>query len=160
MAKTLVAFFSGGGVTARVAHNLADALGVDIYDIAPKVPYTSADLFWPNEKCRSIVEMRNKTYRPELKSTDADLGGYDTIFLGFPIWCGIAPTIVYTFLETYDFSGKKLVLFATSGGSGMGRTAEALRPSVSPDTEITGGKIFSPRTKGEDLKAWAENFLR
>ena len=117
MSKTLVAYFSASGVTRRVAENLATAAGADIYEIRPAVPYTSADLNWMDKKSRSTVEMKDKSSRPELADTDADIASYDKIFVGFPIWWYTAPTIINTFLESYDFSGKTIVLFATSGGS-------------------------------------------
>ena len=130
MSKTLVAYFSASGVTARVAKNLAGAADADLYEIRPAVPYTSADLNWMDKSSRSSVEMKDKSSRPELADTDADIASYDRIFVGFPIWWYTAPTIINTFLESYDFSGKTIILFATSGGSGLGKTAkdlEALR---------------------------------
>ncbi len=159
MSKTLVAYFSASGTTARVAKNLAEATGADLYEIRPEVPYTEADLDWMNKKSRSSIEMNDKSSRPALADQDADLAGCDTVFLGFPIWWGIAPTIVNTFLERYDFSGKTIVLFATSGGSGMGKTAEALKPSVSQDAVLVPGKVLSASMSVEDLKNWAESVL-
>ncbi|HJC42939.1 MAG TPA: NAD(P)H-dependent oxidoreductase, partial [Candidatus Mediterraneibacter gallistercoris] len=121
MSKTLVAYFSASGVTARVAKNLAGAADADLYEIRPAVPYTSADLNWMDKSSRSSVEMKDKSSRPELADTDADIASYDRIFVGFPIWWYTAPTIINTFLESYDFSGKTIILFATSGGSGLGK---------------------------------------
>ncbi|MCD8086270.1 MAG: flavodoxin [Clostridiales bacterium] len=152
--QTLVAYFSASGVTAGAAKRLAQAAGADLYEIRPETPYTDADLDWRNPHSRSSVEMNDLSSRPALADRDANIAGYDTVFLGFPIWWGVAPTVVNTFLESYDFSGKKIVLFATSGGSGFGRTAEALKPSVAPDTVIVTGKLLSGRESEGSLKKW------
>ena len=154
MRKTLVAYFSAGGTTARVAKELAQAVGADLYEIKPAVPYTKADLNWMNKKSRSSVEMNDKSSRPALADRDANIAAYDTILLGFPIWWYVAPTIINSFLESYDFSGKKIVLFATSGGSGFGKTVAGLKPSVSADTAIVEGKLLNGRQTAEELKAW------
>ncbi|MCD7946384.1 MAG: flavodoxin, partial [Clostridiales bacterium] len=138
--KRLVAYFSASGVTADVAKKLAQAVECDLYEIRPREPYTDADLDWTNKRSRSSVEMSDLSSRPGLADRDAHIAGYDTVFLGFPIWWGVAPTIVNTFLESYDFSGKKIVLFATSGGSGFGRTGDMLKTSVSAETEIVTGQ--------------------
>ena len=130
MAKTLVAYFSASGVTKKAAEKLASAAKTDIYEIKPAVPYTKADLNWMDKKSRSSVEMGNKSFRPEIVKDDLDLSQYDTILVGFPIWWYVAPTIINTFLESYDFAGKKIVLFATSGGSGFGNTVKELKPSA------------------------------
>ncbi len=159
MSKALVAYFSASGTTARAAKELAEAAGADLYEIRPAVPYTKADLNWMDKKSRSSVEMSNRSSRPTLAEQGADLAAYDTIFLGFPIWWGVAPTIVNTFLESCDFSGKKIVLFATSGGSGFGRTAAELKPSVAADTVIAEGKLLNGRQTAAGLKAWAETVL-
>ena len=127
MSKTLVAYFSASGTTARVAKELAQAAGADLYEIRPAVPYTKADLNWMDKNSRSSVEMNDKSSRPALADRDADIAAYDTILLGFPIWWYVAPTIINSFLESYDFFGKKIVLFATSGGSGFGRTVAGLK---------------------------------
>ncbi len=155
--KKLVAYFSASGVTAGIAKELAQAAGADLYEIKPQIPYTQEDLDWTDKKSRSSIEMNEISSRPALADTDAEVSSYDTIFLGFPIWWGIAPTIVNTFLESYDFSGKKIVLFATSGGSGFGRTADVLKKSVSPDTEIVTGKLLNGRQPAGNLKQWAES---
>ena len=155
MSKTLVAYFSASGTTARIAKELAQAVGADIYEIRPAVPYTKADLNWMNKKSRSSVEMNDKSSRPALADRDANIAAYDTILLGFPIWWYVAPTIINSFLESYDFSGKKIVLFATSGGSGFGKTVAGLKPSVSADTAIVEGKLLNGRQTAEELKAWA-----
>ena len=159
MSKTLVAYFSASGTTARVAKELAQAVGADIYEIKPAVPYTEADLNWMNKKSRSSVEMNDKSSRPALADRDANIAAFDTIMLGFPIWWYVAPTIINSFLESYDFSGKKIVLFATSGGSGFGKTVAGLKPSVAADTVITEGKILNGRQTAESLKTWAETVL-
>ena len=132
MSKTLVAYFSASGVTKRTAENLAAAAEADLYEIRPAVPYTSADLNWMDKSSRSTIEMKDKSSRPELADTDADIDAYDRIFVGFPIWWYTAPAIIKTFLESYDFSGKTIILFATSGGSGLGKTAKDLEGSC-PD---------------------------
>ena len=153
MSKTLVAYFSASGVTADAAKKLAEAEGADLYEIAPQVPYTAGDLDWTNKRSRSTLEMTDKSSRPALADRDADVAGYDTILLGFPIWWGTAPRIVNTFLESYDFSGKTVVLFATSGGSGFGGTAEDLKKSVSGDTVIREGILVHSK---KDEAVWAD----
>lgn len=132
----LVAYFSASGVTRKEAEKLAEKLGADLYEIKPLVPYTKEDLIWWNESSRSIVEMRDLDYRPPIVEDDAHIEQYDTIYLGFPIWCYIAPTIVNTFLEKYDFSNKKIILFATSGGSRWGDTVKSIRVSVDESCTI------------------------
>ena len=158
MSKQLVAYFSASGVTARVAKNLAAAAGADLYEIKPAVPYTKADLDWTNKQSRSSVEMRDHSSRPVLADTDADISAYDTIFIGFPIWWYIAPTIINTFLEAYDFSGKKIVLFATSGGSGFGKAVQSLQPSA-PGAKIIAGEILNGNPNDKKLKAFADEYL-
>ena len=142
MSKKLVAYFSASGKTAKIAEKLAAGIGADLYEIKPEVKYTRADLNWMNKSSRSSVEMNNKSFRPAIVTGDVDPSGYDTVYLGFPIWWYVAPTAVNTFLEAYDFSGKKIVLFATSGGSGFGDTAQELRPSA-PGAEITEAAVLS-----------------
>ena len=156
MSKTLVAYFSASGTTAKVAKNLAEAAGADLYEIKPAVPYTQADLNWMDKKSRSSVEMNDKSSRPALADQDADISSYDKILLGFPIWWYVAPTIINSFLESYDFSGKKIVLFATSGGSGFGKTVDGLKGSVAADTVITEGKILNGNPSPDELKAWVD----
>ena len=129
MSKRLVAYFSASGVTAKVAENLADAIGADIFEIQPEVPYTKADLNWMDKKSRSTIEMSDPTSRPAIAAKRDNMDEYDTIFVGFPIWWYIAPTIINTFLESYDLKGKTIIPFATSGGSDMGKTNEKLAPS-------------------------------
>lgn len=148
MAKKLVAYFSASGTTKKTAELLAEAAGADLYEITPKVAYTKADLNWMDKKSRSSVEMNDKKFRPEIEDKDANIAEYDEIILGFPIWWYVAATIVNTFLEKFDFSGKKVVLFATSGGSGFGNTVKELQPSA-PNTEIVEGKILNSKSEIE-----------
>lgn len=157
MSKRLVAYFSASGKTAKVAAELAKAADADIYEIRPAVPYTRADLNWMDKKSRSSVEMRDKSSRPALADTDADIAAYDTIFVGFPIWWYVAPTIINSFLEAYDFSGKKIVLFATSGGSGFGKAVAGLQPSA-PSAEIVEGSLLNGRPDAAKLKAFADKY--
>ena len=148
MNKTLVVYFSASGTTRKIAEMIAEVGDFSPYEITPKELYTSDDLNWMNKKSRSSVEMSNKKIRPEITDTDAHIKEYDTIILGFPIWWYVAPTIVNTFLEKYDFSGKKIVLFATSGGSGFGNTVKELKPSA-PGAEIVEGKLLNRANKQE-----------
>ena len=157
MSKKLVAYFSASGVTAKVADMLADAVGADIYEIRPEVPYTKADLNWMDKKSRSTIEMNDKTIRPAIADKDAKIDQYDTIFLGFPIWWYVAPTIINTFLEGYDFSGKKIILFATSGGSKFGKTVEELKISVPASCEIVEGKLVNGEQSIPSIREWTES---
>ena len=157
--KVLVAYFSASGITGKTAQNLAEAINADIYEIKPAVKYTNADLDWMNKSSRSSVEMADHNSRPEIIKDDLSISQYDTIFLGFPIWWYIAPTIINTFLEQHDFSNKKIVLFATSGGSGFGKTVENLKPSVSDSTTIIEGKILNSNPSYDELKKWAESLI-
>lgn len=157
MSKTLVAYFSASGVTREVAQNLSKAIDADIYEIEPEVPYTNADLNWMDKKSRSSVEMEDKNSRPEIKDSDAHIEKYDTIYLGFPIWWYVAPTIVNTFLEKYDFSNKKIILFATSGGSGFGGTVANLRGSVADSAEIIEGKLLNHNPSIEEISSWVKS---
>ena len=119
MSNVLVAYFSASGVTAGAARAIAEAVGADLYEIRPAEPYTAADLDWRNKGSRSTREMNDPASRPAIAEDTADMGRYDTVFVGFPIWWGVEPRVVDTFLERYDFSGKAMIPFATSGGSGM-----------------------------------------
>lgn len=157
MSRKLVAYFSASGVTADVAGKLAEATGADLYEIRPETPYTSADLDWTDKNSRNYIEMHDKTIRPAIADKNADIAGCDVIFLGFPIWWYVAPTIINTFLESYDFSGKTIVIFATSGGSGFGNTVEELKCSVSDKTVIKEGKLLNGGQSVADLKKWAES---
>ena len=155
MSKKLVAYFSASGTTAKVAKTLAEAEGADLYEIKPQVPYTKADLNWMDKKARSTVEMNDKSSRPAIVTGNLDVSDYDTILLGFPIWWYVAPTIINTFLEAYDFSGKTIVLFATSGGSGFGQAVAGLQPSA-PGAMIREGKLLNGRQTAASLKTWAD----
>ena len=156
MNRKLVAYFSASGVTAKVAEMLADAVGADSYEIRPAVPYTKADLNWMDKKSRSTIEMNDKSIRPAIADTNAQIDQYETIFLGFPIWWYVAPTIINTFLESYDFSGKKIILFATSGGSKFGKTAEELKASVPASCEIIEGKLLNGKQTIPTIRSWTD----
>lgn len=153
MSKTLVAYFSASGVTARLAETIAKAADADLYEIAPAVPYTSADLNWNNSNSRSSIEMNDKASRPEITGSVEDMGQYDTVFVGFPIWWYEAPRIIHTFLESYDFSGKTIIPFATSGGSGMGRTSDILQKTC-PAAKVLPGKRMSVTASEAQIKSW------
>ena len=157
MSKKLVAYFSASGTTANVAKDLANAAGAELYEIKPAVPYSRADLNWQDKQSRSSVEMRDKSSRPALADTDADIADCETIFIGFPIWWYVAPTIINSFLEAYDFSGKKIVLFATSGGSGFGKAVAGLQSSA-PNATIMEGEILNGRPNKAELKAFADKY--
>lgn len=158
MSKKLVAFFSCTGTTKKVAENLAKAIESDLYEILPTKLYTNADLNWTDKTSRSSLEMNDKNSRPEIATKVSNMEDYDTIFIGFPIWWYVAPKIINTFLESYDFSGKKIIVFCTSGGSGLGNTVANLEQSISSNTEIIEGKRFGANTSIEELKEWANKF--
>ena len=155
MKKALVAYFSASGVTAKLAEQLASAIGADLHQIQPETPYTKADLNWMDQQSRSSVECHNKACRPAIANKLEHPEAYDTIFVGFPIWWYVAPTIINTFLEAYDFSGKKIVLFATSGGSGFGNTVKELQSSA-PDAVITEGRLLNRGTK-QEISEWVNS---
>lgn len=154
MSKTLVAFFSASGVTAKAAAALSAAAGGDLYEIKPVVPYTENDLNWQDKRSRSSLEMNDPAAHPELADRDANIAAYDRVFLGFPIWWYTAPRIIRTFLESYDFSGKTIILFATSGGSGLGKTAKELSASC-PGAILKDGRMMNEALSKEALKEWA-----
>lgn len=156
MSKTLVAFFSASGVTRQVAQKLAAAAQADLYEIKPAVPYTQADLNWRDKSSRSSVEMQNLAIRPQLADTNAKIEQYGRILLGYPIWWYMAPTIISTFLESYDFSGKSIILFATSGGSGFGKSVEELSPSC-PNAVIREGRMLNGNPSEQELRQWVES---
>lgn len=158
MSKNLVAYFSASGVTAKVAERLASAIDADLYEIEPKVKYTPADLDWRNPKSRSSIEMNDKSFRPPVEGGVKNMEQYDTVFIGFPIWWYVAPTVVNTFLEQYDLSGKTIVPFATSGSSGIGNTNAELMPSCK-GAVLKDGKRFDANAGEAELKAWAERFV-
>lgn len=154
--KILVAYFSASGVTAKAAWKLAEVSGADIYEVKPEIPYTDADLNWMDKKSRSSAEMNDPSSRPAIAEQLPDMEKYDVIFVGFPIWWYVAPTIINTFLESYDFSGKTIIPFATSGGSGFGRTNDRLRPSC-PGAMLAEGKMLNGRLSQDSLQKWVED---
>lgn len=154
--KILVAYFSASGVTAKAAWKLSEAIGADLHEIKPEVLYSSADLNWMDKKSRSSVEMNDPSSRPTIAEKLADMEKYDVVFVGFPIWWYVAPTIINTFLESYDFSGKTIIPFATSGGSGMGKTNEKLEPSC-PGATLLQGKLLNGNLSEYSLKNWVKN---
>lgn len=155
MSRKLVAYFSASGVTAKVAEILSEAIGADLYAIEPEVPYTKADLDWMDKKSRSTIEMNNPASRPAITGKRDNMNDYDTVFVGFPIWWYVAPTIINTFLESYDLTDKTIIPFATSGGSDMGKTNEKLLPSCKR-AKLLNGKVFKASVSGADLAKWAE----
>lgn len=157
MTKTLVAYFSATGTTAQAAKLLAKAAGADLYEIRPAVPYTKADLNWMDDKSRSSQEMHDPASRPEIAGRVENMDAYDRVFLGFPIWWYVAPAIINSFLVSYDFSGKTIILFATSGGSGFGKTVEKLKNSVSPTARIREGRLLNGRLSESELRAWVQS---
>ena len=156
MSKRLVAYFSASGVTAKVAENLADAIGADVFEIQPEVPYTKDDLNWMDKKSRSTIEMSDPTSRPAIAAKRDNMDEYDTIFVGFPIWWYVAPTIINTFLESYNLKGKTIIPFATSGGSGMGGE-DVLRSACSKETKWPPGKRLSSRESMASVQKWVES---
>ncbi|MBQ5319400.1 MAG: NAD(P)H-dependent oxidoreductase [Oscillospiraceae bacterium] len=153
MSNKLVAFFSASGVTAGVAEKLAEAAGADLHEIKPAVPYTKADLDWMNKQSRSSVEMSDLSSRPEISVRVENMDDYDVLFIGFPIWWYVAPTIINTFLESYDLTGKTIILFSTSGGSGFGKTAENLADSCK-GAVIKGEKLLNGKVDKDMLSGW------
>ncbi|MBO4351922.1 MAG: flavodoxin [Eggerthellaceae bacterium] len=156
MAKELVAFFSASGTTAKVAHDLAEATGADLFEIEPEVPYTMGDLNWRDSGSRSSVEMNDESCRPAIVSEVADMAAYDTVYVGFPVWWYVEPRIIDTFLEAYDFSGKTIVPFATSGGSGLGQAPQRMQ-ALAPGAQVKQGGLLNGRPSLQELKNWAEN---
>ena len=150
MSQKLVAYYSASGVTANRAKELANVTGADLFSIEPVRKYTAADLNWMDKNSRSTVEMKDKSARPEIKETK-DLSGYHTIYIGFPIWWGEAPRIINTFLDSTDFSGKTIMLFATSGGSGISRAVNELKKTY-PQLNIAGGKLLNVKVTGDILQ--------
>lgn len=152
--KTLVAYFSCGGETAMVAKQLAKVANADLFEIKPKVPYTEADLDWHDKNSRTSVEMRTME-APEIANTVENMDDYNVVLVGFPLWWYLAPTIINGFLKSYDFSGKTLVPFATSGGSELGAKAEAVMQAKTPkETKWLPGKLITEKMTSDDMKAW------
>ena len=156
--NVLVAVFSASGVTKSVGEAVARAAGADFFEIVPKQPYTTADLDWMNKKSRSSIEMNDPSARPGINGKVADMASYDTVIVGFPIWWGVAPRIIDTFLESYDFSGKKIIPFCTSGGSGVGRSDTALHKDVSGDVQWARGRQIN-RPNEAEIRRWLEDVL-
>lgn len=155
MSKVLVAYFSASGVTAKVAANLAKTIGADLFEIVPEVPYTKADLNWMSKKSRSSVEMADRSSRPAIATKVENMEQYDTVFVGFPVWWYREPSIIDTFMESYDFSGKTVVPFATSGSSGLGDSYKNLQ-ALAPGANVKDGKRFKTSTPETVLKEWAD----
>lgn len=157
MSRKLVTYFSASGVTAKIAQQLSEAIGADLHEISPEIPYSNADLDWRNPESRSSKEMKDKSFRPPIINDRINMDMYSTIFIGFPIWWYVAPTIINTFLEKYDFSGKKIVVFATSGGSGFGNTVEELKISIPDNARIIEGKILNGTYTNNELSKWVDS---
>lgn len=154
MSKTLVAYFSASGTTAKVAKKMAEAIGADLFEIKPETPYSGADLNWQNKNSRSSVEMNDRSSRPAIAVKVADMPQYDVVFVGFPVWWYREPSIIDTFMESYDFAGKTVIPFATSGGSGLGDSAANMQ-KLAKGAKVVNGKRFSGSASAEELKAWA-----
>ena len=154
MSKTLVAYFSASGTTAKVAKKMAEVIGADLFEIKPETPYTGADLNWQNKNSRSSVEMNDRSSRPAIAVKVADMPQYDVVFVGFPVWWYREPSIIDTFMESYDFAGKTVIPFATSGGSGLGDSAANMQ-KLAKGAKVVNGKRFSGSASAEELKAWA-----
>lgn len=154
MSKKLVAYFSASGVTAKLAKNLAEVIEADVFEIKPAEPYTEAEINWKNPLARCNKEKLGKKDVPVQGSVE-NMNEYETVYLGFPIWYWAAPNVINTFVKQYDFSEKKIVLFATSGGSDIGKTAEKLQPYLSDKAEIVDAKVMNDNPSLEELKAWA-----
>ena len=154
MSKKLVAYFSASGTTAKVAKKMAEAIGADLFEIKPEKPYSGADLNWQNKNSRSSVEMNDRSSRPAIAVKAADMPQYDVVFVGFPVWWYREPSIIDTFMESYDFAGKTVIPFATSGGSGLGDSAANMQ-KLAKGAKVVNGKRFSGSASAEELKAWA-----
>ena len=155
MSKVLVTYFSASGVTAGAAETLARAAGADLYEIRPAQAYTKEDLDWNNKQSRSSLEMTDETSRPEMADNDSHAGDYDVIFIGFPIWWGVAPRVVNTFIESNDLTGKKIVIFATSGGSGIDYAINDMKKRY-PQLAIAGGRLLSRKATDAEMRNWVE----
>ena len=158
MANVLVAYFSASGVTKKLAGNLADAIGADLFEIVPEKPYSKLDLMWMNPLSRSSVEMKDWSCRPVIASKVEDISQYDVVFLGFPVWWYREPSIIDTFAESYDFAGKTIVPFATSGSSGIGDSGKNIG-ALAKGAKVEEGLRFKAKASVDELKSWAENYL-
>lgn len=156
MSRKLVAYFSATGVTKKLAERVSKIVGADLHEIVPKEIYIEEDLNWMNENSRSSIEMKNKSFRPEIANKVDNMADYDTIYVGFPIWWYVAPTIINTFLESYDLKGKTIIPFATSGQSLMGNTNEELKNSCK-NSILKEGRRFDIKDSDEVIKNWIEN---
>lgn len=158
MKKTLVAYFSASGVTKKVAERLAKGINADLFEIEAKEPYTNADLNWQNNKSRSSVEMNDKRSRPAIRRTVQNMEQYDVVFVGFPIWWYREPSIIDTFMEAHDFAGKQIIPFATSGGSGMGKSGKNMEV-LTNGAKVDSGKCFAAGSSENTLSDWAAKWL-
>ena len=158
MSKVLVAYFSAGGVTAKMAKKLADTIGADLFEITPEEPYTKADLNWMDKKSRSSVEMNDRNCRPAIRSRVESMAQYDVVFVGFPVWWYREPSIIDTFMEAYDFSGKTIIPFATSGMSGIGDSGKNMQ-DLAKGAKVLPGMRFKNSVSSGELKSWAEEWL-
>lgn len=154
MSKTLIAYFSASGTTQRVAKDLAAAIDGDLFEIAPAEPYSAADLNWNDKQSRSSIEMNDESCRPAIASRVEGMSSYDTVFVGFPVWWYVEPRIIDTFLEAYDFSGKTIVPFATSGGSGLGKAPQRMQ-EIAAGARVLGGALLNGRPSADELRSWA-----
>lgn len=152
--RTLVAYFSATGTTARAARRLAEAVGADLFEIVPEQPYTAADLDWRDKNSRSSHEMADEKCRPAIAGDALDVSGYDTVFVGFPIWWYVEPRIIDTFLEAHDLSGKKVIPFATSGSSGLGKAPQRMA-SLAPGATVLEGRMLNGDPSSDELRTWA-----
>ena len=158
MSKTLVAYFSASGVTAKLAERLAEGIDADLFEIKPEKPYTKADLNWHDRKSRSSLEMNDRSCRPAIGSKIDNMGQYEVVFVGFPVWWYREPSIIDTFMEQYDFSGKTVIPFATSGMSGIGDSGSNMQ-ALAPGAKVEKGKRFPARTSSKELAEWASRWV-
>lgn len=158
MSKVLVAYFSASGVTAQVAERLAKGTGADLFEIEPEIPYTDEDLDWQDKGSRSSVEMSDRGCRPAIRSKVGDMSQYHVVFIGFPVWWYREPSIIDTFMEAYDFSGKTVVPFATSGGSPIGDAGKNMQ-ALAPGAKVAAGKRLTTGTSGKALADWAAEWI-
>ena len=158
MSKVLTAYFSASGVTAKVAERLAEAIGAELFEIRPEVPYTNADLYWQDKGSRSTVEMNDRSSRPAINSKVTDMNQYDVIFIGFPIWWYREPSIIDTFMESYDFNGKTVVPFATSGGSSIGASGKNMQ-ALATGAKVLEDRCFASNVSGKTLADWAAKWI-
>lgn len=158
MSKALVTYFSASGVTAKMAKKLANGIGADLFEIRPEVPYTNADLNWQDQKSRSSVEMKDRSSRPAIAEKKGNMADYDVVFVGFPVWWYREPSIIDTFMEQYDFSGKTIVPFATSGMSPIGDSGKNMQ-ALAPGAKVAEGKRFANSVSESELAGWAKEWL-